>query len=260
MIGTSALLVALAWSASPEVPGPKSKAAPPRASAPIPRGTILVTNATTDMATRQIALLPPAGKPASAAVAVSQPPQPLPPPPPAANDQFDAPITATAAATVPSPPAQQPDSTCQTPCAAMPCAPPACSSPFSGQVFAEPACNNAGYPAWVTCPQDAGEDDDDDDGCCVCGPDCPGDLYPHYAYFPQYHGHYYFRPYNYTTVLEQQQWATCAGLDPRNPYSNKVFECVLVDFVQRYGVASAPVGTALPSGNGLPQLEQLLAP
>ncbi len=102
---------------------------------------------------------------------------------------------------------------------------------------------------------------DDDDGCCLCRKiPHPCNMFPHYAYYPQYHGHYYFRPYNYTTVFQQQQWAAAAGIDPRNPYSNKIFCMAMAGFEQNYRPENAPIGSALPIGNGLPQLEELLAP
>ena len=47
---------------------------------------------------------------------------------------------------------------------------------------------------------------------------------PHYMYFPQNHGNYYFRPYNYHTILHQQQSVGRYGGDRRNPYDNSLFE------------------------------------
>ncbi len=82
-----------------------------------------------------------------------------------------------------------------------------------------------------------------DDCACVeshCGCDdqchsgCPGgagggclgacSMPPHYMYFPQSHGNYYFRPYNYHTILRQQQSVGRYGGDRRNPYDNSLFE------------------------------------
>jgi len=51
----------------------------------------------------------------------------------------------------------------------------------------------------------------------VCG------MPPHYMYFPQSHGNYYFRPYNYQTIVRQQQSVGRYGGDPRNPYDNTIF-------------------------------------
>ena len=47
----------------------------------------------------------------------------------------------------------------------------------------------------------------------------PGDFYPHYAYFPAYHGYYYFRPYNFTHVVPDAAFAEQIGDDPRAPYN-----------------------------------------
>ncbi|MDP1795950.1 MAG: hypothetical protein Q8K78_00640 [Planctomycetaceae bacterium] len=111
-----------------------------------------------------------------------------------------------------------------------------------------------GCPTCYGCPGD-----DDDDDCCLCNKiPHPCNMYPHYAYYPKYHGHYYFRPYNYTTVFQHQQWATTAGIDPRNPYSNKIFCAAMAGFAQSFRPENGPIGSALPVGNGLPQLEELL--
>jgi len=55
---------------------------------------------------------------------------------------------------------------------------------------------------------------------CILRPDMP----PHIPYQPCYHGHYYFRPYQYLDVLSQRQAAERLGEDPRNPYANRIFE------------------------------------
>ncbi|MEO8496697.1 MAG: hypothetical protein ABI614_16635 [Planctomycetota bacterium] len=47
---------------------------------------------------------------------------------------------------------------------------------------------------------------------------------PHYMYFPQSHENYYFRPYNYQTILRQQQSVGRYGGDRRNPYDNSLFQ------------------------------------
>lgn len=80
------------------------------------------------------------------------------------------------------------------------------------------------------------------------------DLYPHYAYYPKDHGYYYFRPYNYTHVLEHQQTVLKWGGDPRNPYSTHVLANLFVN-VQH----PAPTPLRL-QGVSLPQLEDLLKP
>jgi hypothetical protein len=45
-------------------------------------------------------------------------------------------------------------------------------------------------------------------------------------YFPQNHGNYYFRPYNYHTILHQQQSVGRYGGDRRNPYDNSLFQAL----------------------------------
>ncbi len=47
----------------------------------------------------------------------------------------------------------------------------------------------------------------------------PGNLHPHYPYFPIYHGYYYFRPYNFTHVRPAAALAAQMGGDPKAPYS-----------------------------------------
>ncbi len=75
------------------------------------------------------------------------------------------------------------------------------------------------------CPWLCGDDCDDDCHLC-CWDRClltycvgPGDFYPHYAYFPVYHGYYYFRPYNFTHILPDSAFAEQIGDDPRAPYN-----------------------------------------
>ena len=63
-------------------------------------------------------------------------------------------------------------------------------------------------------------------GCCDfrCCPCCQ--MFPHYAYYPPMHGYYYFRPYHHSHVPTQQLLVTQWGGDPRNPYSNQVFQAI----------------------------------
>lgn len=70
------------------------------------------------------------------------------------------------------------------------------------------------------------------DSCvCVATPCHPcGDLHPHYPYDAWPKTYYYFRPYNYRHVRQQQeqaaQWGASAGL----PYSNEIFQSVYSRF------------------------------
>ncbi|TWT51586.1 hypothetical protein KOR42_34740 [Thalassoglobus neptunius] len=117
--------------------------------------------------------------------------------------------------------------------------------------------------------------------CCCCGHECctmpgihkrkangklkwcrvwtTGDMYPHYAYKPEHHGYYYFRPYNYVTVLEQQEIGVRLGENRNHPYSIEVFDRIYGEW---YADASpsAPLSETdwLPDSDQLPNLEELL--
>jgi hypothetical protein len=86
-----------------------------------------------------------------------------------------------------------------------------------------------------------------------------GDMYPHYAYYPQDHGYFYFRPYNYMNVYNHMGQVTSLGGDPRNPYSVAMFDPIYEDFYQQYPrVIEPPAGSVRPFGSSLPNLEDLL--
>lgn len=55
----------------------------------------------------------------------------------------------------------------------------------------------------------------------LCRSTC--NLRQHVEYFPYAHGNYYFRPYTFSRLLQQQEQAARMAIDPRNPYSNKQF-------------------------------------
>ena len=59
---------------------------------------------------------------------------------------------------------------------------------------------------------------------------CAGDMPPHYAYYPEMHGYYYFRPYNYVHVPQQQEFVGSYGGDRRDPYSNELFKVIYAEF------------------------------
>jgi hypothetical protein len=75
--------------------------------------------------------------------------------------------------------------------------------------------------------------------CCGCGRCTTGfwrkwhcgtcAMPPHYAYFPQMHGYYYFRPYHPSHVALHRDMARQWGGDPRNPYDNAIFQQVYRD-------------------------------
>ena len=73
-------------------------------------------------------------------------------------------------------------------------------------------------------------------------------MYQHYAYYPEMHGYYYFRPYNWTHLAEHQQIATEWGEDPRNPYANTLFDQVYADYFAENGeAAETPVPPEPPA-------------
>ena len=88
----------------------------------------------------------------------------------------------------------------------------------------------------------------DDDGYCSCGEcdtcgscdDCGNakppkmehcgtircDMPQHIPYYPPCHENYYFRPYSVAQLARQQEIVSSWGGDPRNPYSNAIFQRV----------------------------------
>jgi hypothetical protein len=74
----------------------------------------------------------------------------------------------------------------------------------------------------------------------------PGNMYPWAPYYPEYHGDYYFRPYHWTQVFEQQRIASRWGADPRMPYASSVFQSVYAEL----GIPEAPGLEQLPPPNG----------
>ncbi len=123
------------------------------------------------------------------------------------------------------------------------------------------AAYDTGYAAG-TCPDQAG--DGAEESGSRCGRCCrfahlhsTFDLYPHYAYPPEHHGYYYYRPYNYVHVLEHQSSVIRLGGDPRNPYSVRMFDAIERDFALRHPQIVVPEET-LRLDERLPLLEDLL--
>jgi hypothetical protein len=100
-------------------------------------------------------------------------------------------------------------------------------------------------------------------------PTCPRVFYwestcnlpPHYAYYPTFHGYFTFQPYNYSSVLRQQQTALCWGLDPRAPYATNFFQ----KFYLARGITGnelpdnpMPARPSLPGSDPLPKLDDVL--
>lgn len=84
-------------------------------------------------------------------------------------------------------------------------------------------------------------------GDCECiSPKCwaklmrhsTGDMYQHHAYFPECHGYYYFRPYNWVHI--DQHRSAFPTSDMKYPYSNAVFD----DIAHRFELAGHSVGVA----------------
>ncbi len=106
---------------------------------------------------------------------------------------------------------------------------PACSTEWSdGYSVDNSHCQSGGHSWCPWCHSDNGECEEP---CCFdrhlltycIG---PGDLYPHYPYYPIQHGYYYFRPYNHMHVEEASALAAQMGGDPKAPYS--------VEFLYKY--------------------------
>ncbi|QDU99199.1 hypothetical protein Pla8534_71120 [Lignipirellula cremea] len=52
----------------------------------------------------------------------------------------------------------------------------------------------------------------------------------HMAYLAEPKTYYYFRPYNYLHIEQQQAEAGAWGADPGLPYSNEIFDAVFAQF------------------------------
>lgn len=87
-----------------------------------------------------------------------------------------------------------------------------------------------------------------------------GDMYPHYAYYPAHHGYYYYRPYNYTTVLEHKQTGMLIGANYNDPYSvamfDDIYDAYYATMPKRFD--PAPHLNEIPGSDTLPDIEELL--
>lgn len=63
--------------------------------------------------------------------------------------------------------------------------------------------------------------------CSTCN------LLPHIEYFPEAHANFYFRPYTFTRLLQQQDQAARMGINPALPYSNEIYDKVYAEFEAR---------------------------
>lgn len=116
------------------------------------------------------------------------------------------------------------------------------------------ACRSGGSFGWGHCSSCGRKKKSCWDSTC--------DLLPHYPYLPEFHGYYYFRPYNYTHIGLHQQFVYAHGGDLRMPYSSRLFESVYRDSENTAYEQSAndtSESTRLtPVGKRLPDLEDLL--
>jgi len=100
--------------------------------------------------------------------------------------------------------------------------------------------------------------------CCLrrmhyyCHFHTTGDMYPHFPYYPEHHGYYYFRPYNYTNVLKHRVQGLQLGVNPGNPYSVSMLD-PLFDQVALTNMGHDDDYDMLPlQGTSLPDLEEVL--
>jgi len=94
-----------------------------------------------------------------------------------------------------------------------------------------------------------------------CGHVCvhtTGDMHPHYAYQPEHHGYYYFRPYNYVNVLEQKQLVVALGGDFKSPYSLAMFDGIYADFEATVPPLPEQPSPLVEDEEALPLLDALL--
>lgn len=134
-----------------------------------------------------------------------------------------------------------------------------CAAPMA------PACE-------VTCPSACGDSSCcGNDGCCWYSPCCkpcrPGkwndpckygtcDLYPHFAYRPESHGYYYFRPYNWMHYDQHRQ--ALPGTDWKFPHSNKPFASIEKSFAEAGKTGTANSDQVAGVIKSLPKVEAIL--
>lgn len=87
-----------------------------------------------------------------------------------------------------------------------------------------------------------------------------GDMYPHFAYYPAHHGTYYFRPYNYTNVLQHKAESLRMYGDYNSPYSNKIFDSIYDNYyaVNPQIVEPSPFELGIEGIETLPAIESFL--
>ncbi|MEX0704137.1 MAG: hypothetical protein WD069_18705 [Planctomycetales bacterium] len=95
---------------------------------------------------------------------------------------------------------------------------------------------------------------------CRCRSTC--DMPPHFPYFPEYHGYYYFRPYNWQHVWMHQALAPMLGEAPHTPYATTAFDAIYEQVLPAGHEEEDTARQTLPFSpgleRGLPDLEELL--
>lgn len=85
------------------------------------------------------------------------------------------------------------------------------------------------------------------------------DMYPHYPYFPEHHGYYYFRPYNFMHIFRHTEEAITIQGSPWHPYSIAIFDTIPIpvgpDVLEEIGKEEYMLR---PLHQTLPKLEDLL--
>lgn len=81
-------------------------------------------------------------------------------------------------------------------------------------------------------------------------------MYPHMPYFPEVHGYYYFRPYNWVHYDQHRQ--ALPGVDWKFPYSNARFAATEKSFIEAGKAGTADSDQVTGTGRHLPNVEAVL--
>lgn len=85
------------------------------------------------------------------------------------------------------------------------------------------------------------------------------DMYPHYPYFPEHHGYYYFRPYNFAHIFQHTEEAVMILGTPWHPYSVSIFDTIPIPVgPEMPGTEPSEEFQLQPIHRDLPKLEDLL--
>lgn len=138
---------------------------------------------------------------------------------------------------------------------------PTCPSSYGGHMGNCPHSHMGNCPHSGMCPQSGSSCKSCSLGWCMptglCCLDNPCQMPPHFAYKPANHGHYYFAPYNYTTVLKQKAYAQMQNLDPTMPYVATTFDSSYAAVIGDREKDKFEEAVVRPT-KGLPDLEAIL--